>query len=401
MSGGVDSSVAALLLQKEGYEVVGAYMKQWSDATTPAPSSFEEGRVWEPVCPWKEDRRDAMRVAAHLGIPFITLDFEKEYKAWVMEYMFKEYEAGRTPNPDVMCNKFIKFGVWLSHAREFGFDFLATGHYARQQSTDNRQQTVDGRPSSVVCLLEAKDKEKDQTYFLHQLTQEQLAHTLFPIGNYTKKEVREIAKKAQLPTAERSESMGICFVGEVPMKDFLQTRITQKRGRITLSPSVSSGQDGTVIGEHEGLAFYTIGQRHLGQLSTVYRLQTTDNRSPSSVDCRPVYVVEKNFEKNELVVGYEDDPLMFKKEIEVSDMHWISGKAPELPFECEVRLRHRQSLQKAEVRSLKSKDRLVIVEFDELQRAVTPGQFAVFYGKEIRLQGGAVAKPCLGGGVIE
>jgi tRNA-specific 2-thiouridylase len=361
LSGGVDSSVAAALLVREGYDVTGAYMKQISTSSIEPWSDSKEVRG---VCSWKEDRRDALRVAAGLGIPLITLDFEKEYKEWVMRYMFDEYKVGRTPNPDVLCNKYVKFGFWLDKARELGFDCLATGHYARI----NEQRTKDHR-----SLLVARDAEKDQTYFLHQLSQEQLKHVLFPIGEYTKTEVRMLAKKFDLPTADRKESMGICFIGEVPMKEFLQQKIKPTPGNIVTS-------DGKVIGEHEGLAFYTIGQRHLGVHSSEFGVQRGETKA--------LYVVEKKFETNELVVGFDDDPLLWKKEIVVQDVNWVSGQAPVFPLECTVRLRHRQELQKSEIRNQKSK---VVVTFEESQKAVTPGQFAVFY-----LDG-----ECLGGGVIQ
>jgi len=348
MSGGVDSSVAALLLKQQGYSVTGAYMKQWSDS-----------KELSGVCSWKEDRRDAMRVAAHLDMPLITLDFEKEYKAWVMEYMFAEYEAGRTPNPDVLCNKYIKFGAWLDKARELGFDYIATGHYARVHLQH-----------STFKLLQAQDVEKDQTYFLHQLNQDQLAQTLFPLGELTKDEVRSIAHENNLPTANREESMGVCFVGEVPMKEFLQQKIKPTPGNIVTS-------DGVVLGQHEGVSFYTIGQRHVG----------VKGSSEKGADSRPLYVVEKRFQANEVVVGYEDDPLLYKKEIEVGGAHWISGQEPEYPLQCMVRMRHRQTMQSVECRV--QDDRLKLA-FDTPQKAVTPGQFAVWYKDG----------ECLGGGVI-
>lgn len=382
LSGGVDSSVAALLLVKQGYEVTGAYMKQWSDA-----------KELSGVCSWKEDRRDAMRVAAKLGIDFITLDFEKEYKEWVMGYMFKEYEAGRTPNPDVMCNKFIKFGAWLDKAKELGFDYLATGHYAKviTHNSDNITQSVIPSPSAEkksegshpeekYVLAQAKDTNKDQTYFLHQIGQEQLAHSMFPLGDLTKDEVRTIAKEADLSTANRAESMGICFVGEVPMKEFLQQKIKPTPGKIVTSA-------GDVMGEHEGLAFYTIGQRHIG---------TSDVRRPTSEEnTKPLFVIQKRAETNELVVGYEDDPLLYKTEVEVENIHWIAGQAPSFPVNCKVRLRHRQELKNSKVKACPMlrqgiRNSKFIIQFEEPQRAVTPGQFAVLY------KDGA----CLGGGVI-
>lgn len=325
-------------------------MKQWSDTAQ-----------INGVCTWKQDRRDAMRVAAHLGISLITLDFEKEYKEWVMGYMFSEYEAGRTPNPDVMCNKFIKFGAWLKKAQELGFDYLATGHYARVIKTQEHENM------KTLCLLgRAKDDNKDQTYFLHQLTQEQLQHVLFPIGEYPKQQVRDMAREFELPTAEREESMGICFVGEIPMKEFLQQKIKPTPGSIVTA-------SGEVIGQHEGLAFYTIGQRHgFAQVG----------------GGQPLYVVEKRAETNELVVGYEDDPLLFKKKMKVFDVNWVNGQEPTFPLQCMVRLRHRQTLKSCAV--TKDENGVILVSFEEAERAVTPGQFAVFYTDEL----------CLGGGTI-
>jgi tRNA-specific 2-thiouridylase len=346
MSGGVDSSVAALLLLQAGYDVTGAYMKQWSDSKNLAG-----------VCSWKDDRRDALRVAAHLAIPLLTLDFEAEYKKWVVKYMFDEYKRGRTPNPDVMCNKFVKFGFWMEKARELGFDYLATGHYAQIKKVGRR-----------IEMLEAKDKEKDQTYFLHQLGQEQLSHTLFPIGHLKKAQVRALAKKHKLPTAERAESMGICFIGEVPMKEFLQQKIKPKKGKIlTMS--------GDEIGEHDGLPFYTIGQRH---------------GFSQAGGGKALFVLRKNMKKNELIVGYEDDPALYKKEIVLEDMHFVIGQVPKFPLQCDVRLRHRQAFQKVIVTEGKRK-KIVILAFQKAQKAVTPGQFAVLYKDG----------ECLGGGVIE
>lgn len=354
LSGGVDSSVAAALLVKDGYDVTGAYMKQWSD-----------GADIQGVCTWKHDRRDALRVAAHLDIPMITLDFEKEYKEWVMGYMFREYEAGRTPNPDVMCNRFIKFGAWLDKAKELGFDYLATGHYAKIKSTA-KNASPQRRGSASSSLQCAKDGNKDQTYFLHQLNQDQLSHVMFPIGKYTKPQVRKLAEKFGLPTAEREESMGICFVGEVPMKDFLQQKIKKTPGKIVTT-------DGIVIGEHEGLTFYTIGQRH---------------GFTQQGGGKPLFVVDKNHETNELIVGNEDDPKLHKKEFAVTDVHWISGKPPKVPFTCLVRLRHRQELQEAAVKQKKTGEWVVVCK--KKQRAVTPGQFAVFYKNSV----------CFGGAII-
>jgi tRNA-specific 2-thiouridylase len=341
LSGGVDSSVAAaLLVSSKKYDVTAAFMVNY-DGTTPRGESC-----------YLPDYRDAMRVAAKLNIPILKLDFVKEYEAKVLSYMFSEYEKGRTPNPDVMCNSFIKFGSWLRKAHELGFDFMATGHYAKLKS--NKGEPV---------LMAAKDENKDQTYFLHQLTSEQLSHVLFPLGNLTKDKVRDLARKFDLPTAEKEESMGICFIGEVPMKEFLQKRIQPQQGNIVLA--------GKIIGVHDGLSFYTIGERHLG-------IKTEQNE--------PLYVVAKNSEKNELVVGFEKDEALFQKECSLERVNWIR-REPKFPLQCEVRLRHRQPLQRCEV---EKKEGVTIVQFNKAQRAVTPGQFAVFYKNGECLGGGAV-----------
>ena len=344
LSGGVDSSVAAHLLVQDGYSVVGAYMKQWSDSKDVAG-----------VCTWKEEWRDAQRVAAHIGIPLITLDFEKEYKDMVVEYMFSEYTKGRTPNPDILCNKWIKFGFWRKKAQELGFDIIATGHYA------NIKQTKTG----TYELRNAKDKNKDQTYFLHQLNQEQLSSTLFPLGEYTKNTIREIAKKAHLPTAEKEESMGICFIGKVSMKDFLQQRIPKCPGNIVTTT-------GKIIGTHDGVAFYTIGQRH------GFAQDGGDD---------PFFVIKKNTQTQELVVGHKNDPARFVTEQELVEVHYISGQEPEFPLQCKVRTRHRQTLQPC---TLFKKNNTHILQFNMPQVSVTPGQFAVLYKND----------SCLGGGII-
>ncbi|MFA7314746.1 MAG: tRNA 2-thiouridine(34) synthase MnmA [Candidatus Magasanikbacteria bacterium] len=381
MSGGVDSSVAAALLVEAGFDVTGAYMINYEGERGTGNVEREDSVCWVP------DYRDALRVAAKLGIPLLKLDFQKEYKAKVLDYMLAEYEKGNTPNPDVMCNKFIKFGVWLEKARELGFEKLATGHYAKL-SQDTYHVTCNKKDKDVsekemvrdTCyvLCVPKDDNKDQTYFLHQLNQEQLAQTLFPLGEYTKQEVRELAKKFDLPTAEKEESMGICFVGELDMKEFLQKDLKKNPGKIVL-------EDNTIIGEHEGLAFYTIGQRHGFE---------------QQGGGEPLFVVDKNKEKNELVVGNKDSVLLNKQEIEVRDINWISGfiqrnrqisgeggQMPIFPLKCMVRLRHRQTLQEVIVSQNDSNFNL---KFLNKQRAATPGQFAVFYKDG----------ECLGGGVI-
>lgn len=362
MSGGVDSSVAAALLVQAGYDVTGAFMVNFEAPLSELhPTSPEEEFTQRSVAElcWTADYQDALRVAAYLGISLLRLDFQREYRQKVLGYMYDEYRQGRTPNPDVLCNKFIKFGFWLDRAKELGFDKLATGHYAQLRATTVRNK-------KISKLLQAKDDNKDQTYFLHQSNQVQLSHTLFPIGGYLKSEVRKLAKKFNLPTADKDESMGICFVGEVPMKEFLMKEIKSKPGNIILS-------NGEVLGKHEGLPFYTIGQRSLG-------IKTDLNK--------PLFVVDKKLETNELVVGYENDPLLYKQEIEIIDVNWIDGQKPKFPLKCEVRLRHRQELQKCTV---EAKDDKIIVKFAKQQRAITPGQFAVLYKNG----------DCLGGGVVE
>ena|SRR3989339_32851 len=343
LSGGVDSSVAAALLVKAGYDVTAAFMVNYDDQSS------------GQSC-WRDDYHDALRVAAKLGIQLLRLDFVKEYSRDVLDYMYKEYELGRTPNPDVLCNKFVKFGAWLNKARELGFDYIATGHYARIKKSGRK-----------FLLQEAKDKNKDQTYFLHQLNQEQLKSVLFPIGSYNKEQVRKLATKFDLPTAQKEESMGICFVGEVPMRDFLKNKIKVSSGKI-----VDENQN--VLGKHDGLAYYTIGQRNLGL---------------NSNDGKPMFVLDKDFQKNELVVGGESSPLLYKKEITVEGANWTASALPKLPLKCKIRLRHRQELQSATVCHSRENGNLLI-KFSKPQRAVTPGQFAVFYKNGL----------CLGGGVI-
>ncbi len=347
MSGGVDSSVAAALLVRQGYEVTGAFMVNYDTADEAVTTDGES-------C-WVPEYRDALRVAARLGIPLLKLDFRKEYKDTVLEYVYREYEAGRTPNPDVLCNSLIKYGAWLEAAKNKGFKIFATGHYAQLKKKGKKYQ-----------LLEAVDTEKDQTYFLHRLNQEQLSHAMFPIGTYTKPEVRELAVKFDLPTAKKEESMGICFVGEVSMKEFLSKRITGERGKVRKT-------DGEIIGEHEGLPFYTIGQRH---------------GFAQSGGERPLYVVGKEISKNELIVGHEDDPMLCTTKIEVGDMRWISNEPLSSSFECFVRFRHRQKLEKCSVHV--SDPHKITITCDNPQRAISPGQFAVLYKNG----------ECLGGGVI-
>ncbi|OGD35316.1 tRNA 2-thiouridine(34) synthase MnmA, partial [Candidatus Azambacteria bacterium RIFCSPHIGHO2_01_46_10] len=280
MSGGVDSSVAALLLKQKGYDVVGVFMKNWSQ-------NLAGGE-----CAWARDQEDARKVAAKIGIPIYTFDFEEEYKKLVVDYMLKEYAAGRTPNPDVMCNKEIKFGLFLEKALSLGADFVATGHYARlRRKSEIRNPKSETNPKLKISnykLLQAKDKNKDQSYFLWTLGQEQLKYCLFPIGDYFKSEaggaeeqkrrsIRETARKFGLPTADKKDSQGVCFIGKFDFAEFLKSRIPANPGQIKTV-------DGKVVGEHDGLAFYTVGQRHL-------KISNLKNQKSNSL---PVYVSEKN-----------------------------------------------------------------------------------------------------------
>ncbi len=331
MSGGVDSSVAAALLVEQGHDVIGGFMKNWS---SPKDDSG--------VCTWKQDYRDAGRVAAQLGIELHFFDFEKQYRKHVYDYMIAEYKKGRTPNPDVLCNQYMKFGYFMQAAQQLGCDHVATGHYAGVR---------DGH------LLRAKDEGKDQTYFLHRLTQEQLKHALFPLKDLTKKEVRAKAAELNLPTKDKEESMGICFVGEVSIKEFLQKEIKPQPGEVV-------NEHGKHVGEHEGLPFYTIGQRH---------------GFTQAGGADPYYVAQKDFERNRLIVAHRESELLLKKEAQIEDLYWIAEPAKE----CLVRLRHRGALVKAQVKP----DKII---FDKSQWGVTPGQFAVLYSDT----------ECLGGGVI-
>ncbi len=345
MSGGVDSSVTAALLVREGHEVIGGFMRNWS-----------EGKEENGVCTWKSDRRDAQRVAAHLGIPLLTFDFEAQYRAEVVQYLYDEYAAGRTPNPDVLCNRQIKFGYFLEAAKRLGCDAVATGHYAGV--------AVD---AAGAHLLRAADENKDQTYFLHQLTQEQLQHALFPLQPYQKTEVRELARQFELPTAERKESMGICFVGRVPIKEFLSTHLAPTPGDVVL-------EDGTKIGTHDGLQFFTIGQRH-------------GFTQPGGGE--PYYVAAKDFITGQLIVAPRASTLLLKSTVHIPAVHWIATTAPGTPVRCLARLRHRAPLAMCVVTP--TVDGSARVDFDEPQWGSAPGQFCVLYSDKECLGGGAIA----------
>ncbi len=338
MSGGVDSSVSAALLKQQGYNVVGVYMKNWS-RDLPGLS-----------CPWKEDYQDAKRVAVQLGIDFKMYDFEKDYQQKVVDYMLDGFKAGITPNPDIMCNQEIKFKLFLDTALEDGADLIATGHYA---------STKNGR------LFAAKDDNKDQTYFLYRVTKEALQKTIFPLGEYTKPQVRQLAKKFKLVTADKKESMGICFVGKVGIKEFLEQYVDKQSGKII-------NQKGEVIGRHDGAIFYTIGQRH--GLDVGGGL--------------PYYVTGKDMDKNEVYVTSDlQDSKLWNREIKFTSAHWINGepKAAKLA----ARTRHRAKLIPVKKLNKLSNSQWV-AELNEDVRALTPGQSAVFYAED----------ECLGGGIV-
>ncbi len=344
LSGGVDSSVAALLLKQQGYEAIGVYMKNWSQ-DLPGMK-----------CPWEEDYRDAKRVAVQLGIEFKVYDFEKEYRHKVVDYMIREYKAGRTPNPDIMCNQEVKFKLFLETALDEDADFIATGHYAKVK---------DGE------LLRAKDENKDQTYFLYRISKDALSKVLFPLGDLTKGEVKGIATKHGLISANRKESMGICFVGNIGIKEFLSQYVAEKLGKII-------DQKGKVVGEHEGAAFYTIGQRH--GLDIGRRLPAGRQGG------LPYYVTGKNMQKNEVYVTTDlQDEKLWSNQIELTDTHWLNESTGKIS----VRTRHRAPLV-----PIKKLDKLsnltAAVELEEEVRALTPGQSAVFYSGDKVLGGGIV-----------
>lgn len=343
LSGGVDSSVSAALLLEQGYEVIGGFMKNWSSDSPPYEGGVGGGRE---ACGWRAERRDAMQVAAKLGIPFHTFDFEDEYRAKVYEYMIAEYKAGRTPNPDVLCNKYMKFDLFLREADKLGCAYVATGHYA-QVSRD-----ADG----VTHLLAGVDVNKDQSYFLCQLQQEQIRRVLFPIGDLEKPAVRELARNLALPVAEKKDSQGICFVGKVNMDDFLAARITPHDGNIVTT-------DGRVLGTHHGFEFYTIGQREgLGVGGGT-----------------PLYVVERRPETNEVVVAVGDeDPALYRTELSATDItETILGNAEKYcGKKITSRIRYRQPLAACTIEKTNAGLRVL---FDKPQRAVAPGQFIAFY----------------------
>lgn len=383
LSGGVDSSVTAYLLKEAGYEVIAIFMKNWHD----------ESVTLSDECPWIDDSNDALLVADQLGIPFQVLDLSEEYKKRIVDYMFSEYENGRTPNPDVLCNREIKFDVFMKAALSLGADYVATGHYCRKTEDEN----------GVYHLLKGKDPSKDQSYFLCQLSQEQLAKSLFPIGEYLKSEVREIAEKAGLITAKKKDSQGLCFVGKISLPIFLQQQLKAKKGAVIEIPPdnpqlVTYHQipkdlnhieelathfhfekaDGIKVAEHEGAHFYTIGQRkglHIGGRPL------------------PSFVLQIDVKNNFVFSGQsENHPGLnqFALKINNSDIHYVN---PDFTMkngdtmEMMVRIRYRQPVQNA---TLVKKENGLFILFHEAQRGITPGQFACWYQEDELIGSGII-----------
>ncbi len=383
LSGGVDSSVAAYLLKEQGYEVIGMFMKNWHDDSVTISKE----------CPWLDDSNDAMIVAQHLEIPFQAIDLSEEYKTRIVDYMFAEYQNGRTPNPDVLCNREIKFDIFLNAALKLGADYVATGHYTRKGTIEK-----DGK--TVYQLLSGKDPNKDQSYFLCQLTQAQLAKSLFPIGELLKPEVRAIAKEINLVTADKKDSQGLCFIGKVHLPEFLQQRLETKKGKVIAipadSPSFKNGYDetdleniakpyplddslGNVIGEHNGAHYYTIGQRrglNIGGFA------------------EPLFIIGTDTRKNIIYAGMgEDHPGLYRKGLLVpnTDEHWVRSDLKLNTGESKKfqgRIRYRQPLEKC---TLHKRDEGLFIIFDQPQRGVAPGQFVAWYDEEELIGSGVIS----------
>ena len=389
LSGGVDSSVAAYLLKQQGYEVIGLFMKNWHDDSVTISQE----------CPWLEDSNDALIVAEKLGIPFQTIDLSAEYKERIVDYMFREYEMGRTPNPDVLCNREIKFDVFLKIALNLGADYVATGHYARKGVLNNEDGTT------TYQLLSGKDTNKDQSYFLCQLSQEQLARTLFPIGELTKPEVRHIAAEQQLVTADKRDSQGLCFIGKVRLPEFLQQKLKPKKGVIVEVPADAALyhvpvpvfddqeaelsffsdkpeytlEDGKVVGEHQGAHYFTIGQRKGLDVGG----------TPE-----PLFVIETDVEENIIYTGQgKSHPGLYRRTLFVQEpeLHWVRPDLALLPGETRTvmaRIRYRQELQQALL--FKTEEGLY-VDFAEKQSAITQGQFVAWYEGEELIGSGVIS----------
>lgn len=383
LSGGVDSSVAAYLLQEQGYDVIGMFMKNWHDDSVTISKE----------CPWLDDSNDAMIVAQHLGIPFQAIDLSEEYKARIVDYMFAEYQRGRTPNPDVLCNREIKFDVFLNNALKLGADFVATGHYAR------KDEFVKGG-KTTYRLLSGKDGNKDQSYFLCQLTQDQLSRSLFPVGELMKPEVRAIAKKIGLVTAEKKDSQGLCFVGKVHLPEFLQQRLQTRKGLVVELPAAApafqngfasddlvgltkpyslEASQGKVIGEHNGAHYYTIGQRkglNLGGFE------------------KPLFVIGTDTQENIIYTGMgEDHPGLHRRGLFITsaDEHWVRNDMKLSEGESRqfhARIRYRQPLEAC---TLHKKSQGLYIIFDKPQKSITPGQFAAWYDGEELIGSGVIS----------
>ncbi len=349
VSGGVDSSVTAMLLKQQGYDVEALFMKNWVDEN-------EDGG-----CMWEADVEDALQVCEKLDIPLNTVDLSSNYWDRVFKNFLSEYKNGRTPNPDVLCNQEIKFNAFLEHAKALGAEKIATGHYSRIENNNNEYQ-----------LLKGLDQNKDQSYFLCRLTQEQLAQSMFPIGELPKPEVRKLAGQAHLITHDKKDSTGICFIGEQPFRQFLSRYIPPEKGYIKTT-------DGMIIGEHEGVFYYTLGQRQGLGIGGV--------KDASDL---PWYVVQKRIDSNELIVAQDHDhPLLHSKQLTASNINWVSPKLPLEKLSCFAKTRYRQPDQACEV--IRISENEYKVQFEQSQRAITPGQFVVFYQQDV----------CLGGGIID
>ncbi len=347
LSGGVDSAVSAYLLKQQGHHVEAIFMKNW------------EGDDTETYCPSTIDMEDAQAVADQLGIQLHLVNFADKYWEKVFSYFLDEYRAGRTPNPDILCNKEIKFRAFLDYAKNRGADFIATGHYVRKTVTGN-----------VTQLLKGNDDQKDQSYFLYALNESQLAQSLFPVGELTKQQVRAIASELKLKNHAKKDSTGICFIGERKFKTFLNDYLPAKRGPIVTIT-------GETIGEHDGLMFYTMGQRQ--------GLKIGGQKNKAEL---PWYVAEKDLAQNRLIVVQGEHPALFKSTLTTSSIHWIN-QPPELPLRLTAKTRYRQPDQACVIEQVNSQE--YRITFDQPQRAVTPGQSIVFYQHDI----------CLGGGIIE
>jgi tRNA-specific 2-thiouridylase len=381
LSGGVDSSVAAYLLTQQDYEVIGLFMKNWHD----------ESVTLSNECPWLEDSNDAMLVSEKLGIPFQTIDLSAEYKELIVDYMFDEYAAGRTPNPDVLCNREIKFDVFLKIALSLGADYVATGHYCQKEEVSVENKII-------YRLISGADSNKDQSYFLCQLTQDQLAKTLFPIGHLQKSEVRKIARELNLITAEKKDSQGLCFIGKVSLPDFLQQQLQPKTGNIIEIPEdfyngkeppktiATQSQktryqttDGKIVGTHQGAHFFTIGQRK----------GLAVGGTPE-----PLFVIDTDVVENVVYVGQgKDHPGLLRQALQVSlaDVHWVREDLKTIqgePMEVMARIRYRQPLQKATL--IPQADAFYVL-FDQPQSAITSGQFVAWYLDKELLGSGVIA----------